>query len=301
MKPDFIPGQEAPMSDFTFSVFPEQHFVDMCLYQYGYERCDPLHSYGPFARNHYLFHYVISGTGTLMAMDEAGQTRTYQIHSGHGFLIFPQQITTYSADETHPWEYTWAEFDGMAVKEAIMQTGLTAGSPIYRSSDRELTARMKDTLLTLARSKDASIYGQIGLLYTFMDLLARSSATRRVPKSGHMSDFYIKEAFTFVEQNFHNPIGVEDIADFCSLSRGYLNKVFKKYTGMSPQEFLIHYRMSKAAQLLKLTELSVGDIGKAVGYPNPLHFSRAFKTSYGLSPANWRKENGTVSDAGRAE
>ena len=61
-----------------------------------------------------------------------------------------------------------------------------------------------------------------------------------------------------------------------------------KTEGRSPQEFLISYRMTKAAELLKLTTLSVGDIGCAVGYENPLHFSRAFKNVYGVSPREWR-------------
>ena len=54
------------MSNLLFSVFPNENFVDIGLYQYGWEQCEPSHSFGPAARNHYIFHYVISGTGTLM-------------------------------------------------------------------------------------------------------------------------------------------------------------------------------------------------------------------------------------------
>ena len=49
--------------------------------------------------------------------------------------------------------------------------------------------------------------------------------------------------------------------------------------------------MSKAAELLKLTQLSINDIGIAVGYDNSLHFSRAFKNIYGISPREWRNQN----------
>ena len=58
----------------------------MSLYQFGWEQCQPSHSYGPAARNHYLFHYVISGTGTLMADDTSGITQTYSVKSGQGFI-----------------------------------------------------------------------------------------------------------------------------------------------------------------------------------------------------------------------
>ena len=55
----------------------------------------------------------------------------------------------------------------------------------------------------------------------------------------------------------------------------------------------VHPKMTpeKAAELLKLTSLSIGDIGNAVGYQNALHFSRAFKNIYGIPPREWRNRN----------
>lgn len=96
-----------------FSVFQDERFVDLNLYQFGWERCAPLHSFGPHIRNHYLFHYVISGKGVLLAND----TR-YEIEGGAGFLIPPGEVTTYTADEACPWEYAWIEFDGLCPSPA---------------------------------------------------------------------------------------------------------------------------------------------------------------------------------------
>ena len=85
------------MSNIFFNIFPNENFIDLGMYQYGYEQWEPGHSFGPATRNHYLFHYIISGTGTLMADNAKGETQTYSIKSGQGFLIFPGQITTYIA------------------------------------------------------------------------------------------------------------------------------------------------------------------------------------------------------------
>ena len=74
------------------------------------------------------------------------------------------------------------------------------------------------------------------------------------------------------------------MAACCGINRSYLGKIFHDSIGKTPQEFLIHYRMSKATELLKMMKLSIADIGNAVGYPNQLHFSRAFKNIYGVSP-----------------
>lgn len=279
------------MSNTLFSVFPNENFVDLGLYQYGWEQCDSLHSYGPSTRNHYLFHYVIAGTGTLLANNMYGETTTYSIKSGQGFMIFPKQTTTYIADKDYPWEYAWLEFDGLRVKEAVELAGLSIDEPVYRSNAKDLTKALEQEMLYIAQNSSLPPFHLIGHLYLFLDYLTRSSASRKLLQSGKLRDFYVKEAFSFIEQNFQNDISVEDIAAFCNLNRSYFGKIFRDAVGKSPQEFLISYRMAKAAELLKLTELSVGDIGNAVGYPNLLHFSRAFKNTYGISPRQWRAEN----------
>lgn len=280
------------MSEVIFSVFPNENFVDLGLYQFGWEQCDPSHSFGPAARNHYLFHYCLSGTGTLYAQDDQKESNTFQIKSGQGFMIFPHQVCTYIADYELPWEYVWLEFDGLRVKETIELSGLTPQQPVYKARYKDIAATMKDEMLYIVNHKEESSFHLIGHLYLFMDGLVRSSTSAHISKGNSLRDFYLKEAFSFMEQNFQNDISVEDIAAFCGLNRSYFGKIFRETMGKTPQEFLISYRMTKAAELLKLTSLSVGDIGNAVGYPNQLHFSRAFKHIYGISPRQWRYENG---------
>ena len=280
------------MGDVIFSVFPNENFVDLGLYQFGWEQCDPSHSFGPAARNHYLFHFCISGTGILIAENTNGESITYQIKSGQGFMIFPHQICTYIADHEIPWEYVWIEFDGMRAKETIDLAGLNADQPVYKARYKDISETMKSEMLYIVNHKEETPFHLIGHLYLFIDSLVRSSTSARFSKGNSLRDFYIKEAFSFIEQNFQNDISVEDIAAFCGLNRSYFGKIFRENMGKSPQEFLISYRMTKAAELLRLTGLSIADIGNAVGYPNQLHFSRAFKNIYGVSPRQWRYENG---------
>lgn len=126
------------MKKTSFNIFPNVNFIDLCIYQFGHEQCMPGHSFGPAARNHYLFHYILSGTGTLMADDTKGISQTFNIKSGQGFMIFPGQINTYIADDKLPWEYIWIEFDGLRVKEALTTTDLSVNDPVYHAHNREL-------------------------------------------------------------------------------------------------------------------------------------------------------------------
>ena len=214
------------MSDILFSVFPNENFVDLGLYQFGKEECEPAHSFGPASRNHFLFHYVISGTGKLMANDSKGETHTYHIKSGQGFMLFPRQITTYVADEMLPWEYTWVEFDGLRAKEIVEIAGLSPDNPIYH-----------------AKHGDESPFHLIGHLYLFMDYFSRSSSAMKISTEGRLRDFYVKEALSYIEQNFQNDISVEGIAEFCGLNRSYFGRIFKEAVGKSPKEFIMDYRM----------------------------------------------------------
>lgn len=226
-----------------------------------------------------------------MADNAKEETRTYSIKSGQGFLIFPGQINTYYADTALPWEYLWIEFDGLRVKQALDLTELSPDTPVYHPHSKDIREQMINEMLYIIHHPKESPFHLIGHFYLFWDYLLQSCKSTRLTPSGRMSDYYIKEAINYIEQNFQNNITIEDIAAVCGINRSYFGKIFRSSIGRSPQEFLMNYRMVKAAELLKLTSLSIAEIGSAVGYENQLHFSRAFKTIYGISPRGWRNQH----------
>lgn len=276
--------------EISFGTFNGGTYADLAPFQYGRELCEPGHAFGPARRSHFLFHYVVSGSGTLIANDEGGEKSRYRLGAGEGFLIFPGQVNTYFADMEDPWEYIWVEFDGMRAAEAIQKIGLTTATPIYHAADRELAAAMEAEMRFLVDHRDDSPLTLVAHTYLFLDYLVRSIEPA-VPVANRLQDFYIRTAVEFIEQNYQNDITVEDIARQTGLNRSYFGKLFKSVLDKSPQQYLISYRMHKAAELLKLTALSVRDVGCAVGYPNQLHFSRAFRNAYGVSPRAWRQSN----------
>ncbi len=277
------------MKNHIYSIFPNESFVDLSLYQYGWQKCDSLHSYGPYIRNHYLFHYIISGKGTLYSHNSSNEEIEYHISSGDGFLICPGQINTYFADKEDPWEYAWVEFDGIKAREFLRAGGLGINSPIYKPLDSKAGNQVKDEILYIVGNKDASPLHLIGHLYLFLDALIHSSVTKGTLRGGKLKDFYIREAIAFVEQHYQENITVEDIANACNLDRSYFGKIFKETMGLSPQNFLIQFRMTKATDLMKITDKSIKEVSELVGYENQLHFSRAFKKFYGIAPREWRQ------------
>ena len=150
---------------------------------------------------------------------------------------------------------------------------------------------MVEEMRYLVSNRDASALHLIGHTYLFLDYLLRSVDHPAEQAPGKLQGFYIREAVDFIKEHYQDDITVEDIAKRTGLNRSYFGKVFKAATGKSPQQYLIGYRMAKASELLKLTSLPVAEVGRAVGYPNHLHFSRAFKGAYEISPREWRRRN----------
>jgi AraC-like DNA-binding protein len=131
----------------------------------------------------------------------------------------------------------------------------------------------------------------LGHLYIFLSLLIRNnrSTTSAIAKSGNREN-HCKRAIEFISRNYSGDISIRDIASNMGLDRSYLYTIFMKTLNMSPQDFLIHYRLDRAVELMGKPELDIGDISRSVGYDDPLAFSRIFKKKKGVSPSLFRQE-----------
>jgi len=272
-------------------IFPDVSYVDLSIIDYGYEECNPLHSHGPTARDYYLFHYVLSGKGTLYSYEAGDKDTAFHIEGGKGFMISPGQITRYIADEHDPWTYVWVGFAGLRAQGFVAQSGLIAKQPIYTSSCPDENNIVKNKLLDIVNNINCPPIKLIGHFYLLLGTLIDSSAMRRKTPGDSLRAFYVNEAISYMERNYQEKITIDDIAAFCSLDRSYLGKIFRTELKTSPQDFLIRYRVSKACELMKTTGNNIGDICVMVGYPNLFTFSRAFKKIIGESPREWRAKN----------
>src|ERR1700683_5519996 len=105
------------------------------------------------------------------------------------------------------------------------------------------------------------------------DAMARSVVERRVLK--------------LIESGA--PYSIGDLATQLHLSPSHLQRLFKQETGLRMGEWLITFRMQKAAYLLANSYLTVKDIARLVGYEHVSSFIRAFESKYVLTPTRFRE------------
>lgn len=283
------------MADFKSYIFNNINYVDIILYQFGSERCEPLHSFGPTVKNHFLFHYVLSGKGTLYSFNNGVQNESslYTIKAGEGFLLTPNIINTYEADKYDPWNYVWIEFEGLKAQRYLEEIGLSSKKPIFTPKEYNDDNSIKENLMFLLNNPNAPDSAILGHLYLFFYALLENSSFNTIKSASNLQEFYVREAINYIEKNYNNNISVEDIAKWCNLDRSYFGKIFKNSMKTTPQEFLIKYRLSKACEMLKEDNISIKKISELTGYKNQFHFSRAFKEFYNTSPRQWRNQNRT--------
>ena len=82
---------------------------------------------------------------------------------------------------------------------------------------------------------------------------------------------------------------IELLAELASMSRANFCRVFQQKMQMPPKKFLNQIRLQQGAYLLKQTPKSVLEVALEIGYQSEAHFSKAFKTAYGITPSQYRK------------
>ncbi len=269
------------MKDYIFSNDFSRN-LDAMIYTCGYETCKPSHSYGPVVRSGYLIHYILGGKGIYKT-----DGRIYQLSEGDAFLIRPNTLIYYEADRYHPWTYTWIGFQGLKMDEYFKRTSLLE-TPCFHY-DRDDRVRLCHEKMfeayNLPENRDLMMNS---ILYEYLYLLASKFPRKSIPpKEKKIS--YVEEALRYIEANYAHSVNIQVIADHLNIERTYLYRLFKDITGVSPQEYLLDYRIRRACSLLKETDLPVSDIARSVGYGDALYFSRLFKQKKGSPPSEYRK------------
>lgn len=255
--------------------------MDLELYYFGTQQCKARESWGPGIKNQYKLHYVHSGKGYLLA-----NHREYTITAGQIFACYPNEIVYYRADSDDPWKYSWVAFNGLNSEFYFERAGISKNNLVIDCPQKAVIEQAFDAILSTEQSAANKDLSYMGNLYLILSSIVDKSS---LVKNTSSAKEYIKEAIIYIKKHFEQPITISDISAYLSLDRKYFSKIFKKELQMSPLEYLINYRLTRACELMRTTNLSIAEIATTVGYDNQFSFSRVFKKYKGISPSDYRK------------
>lgn len=100
----------------------------------------------------------------------------------------------------------------------------------------------------------------------------------------------LQQAISYIDQNLHRKIAQAEIADLCELSAFQFSRFFKRVTGITFQEYLLHRRIGEAMRLLANPKVSITDVCFTVGFRDLSYFTRTFQRYVGKPPSRYRLE-----------
>ncbi len=113
-------------------------------------------------------------------------------------------------------------------------------------------------------------------------------------KEGTKSKF-IREAMDYISVHYNDPdISVGSLAEYLSISEGYLSHTFKKETGLSPLTYLTQYRIQQSMRMLSDCRVKVYEVAQKTGYQDIAYFSNTFKKLVGMSPSEYQNAQSRV-------
>lgn len=264
----------------TFDYFLDDlSYPDSCgirIVNVGFSHNAPNYSCGYVNRKYFLFHYVVSGKGTYHI-----NNRSYFLKKGDGFIVPPHTDVIYRSDKDTPWAVYWFGFSGPAAIGLLKHIHISASNILFRyDRDDNLSDAMGELLQTI-QGKEFNAEHLISRIYRIFGLLNNQTPFMYSEETGLSCVRYIKT-------HLSSPVGVSDLAIEENLSRSEIYRIFMKRFNMSPQAFIIQYKMKKARELILNTDLPYKEIGLLVGYEYVSHFYRLFKANTGMTPSEYR-------------
>lgn len=99
----------------------------------------------------------------------------------------------------------------------------------------------------------------------------------------------IRKALIYIEENYYNPISLNDVSDAILMNSSYFSEQFKKEVGLGFNQYLINIRFETAKRiLLEQQDLNIADVAAIVGFPDSNYFSRLFKKQFNCTPHEFR-------------
>ncbi|WP_434577215.1 helix-turn-helix domain-containing protein [Pseudomonas sp. Z1-6] len=108
-------------------------------------------------------------------------------------------------------------------------------------------------------------------------------------RSNALQAYKLRRVDDAMNHHLDNDFSLAYLAEIADLSEYHFSRMFKRATGLSPSQYFIRLRMSRARHLLLETDRSIIDIGLEVGYSSPSHFSQVFRREVGVTPSAYRQ------------
>ena len=230
----------------------------------------------------YLLFYTVAGAGLV----EQGAQQV-ELPAGSALLLncrTPQSYCTAPGQQS--WQHTWVHLDGAGVAN-LAETLL----PQNRLTPVRVSAwEMQPLFDTIFAEWDrGTVAAQIETGLTLHRMLALMAARLLAGDASRSNRALIEQATGYIRAHYAEPLSLDALLAQTPVSKSWFLRLFRQYTGTTPYNFLLSTRITRAKELLVLTDFAVSEIAHQVGFGDESNFSTRFTAMVGQSPQQYRK------------
>ncbi len=230
----------------------------------------------------YLLFYTVAGAGLI----EQG-AQQIELPAGSALLLncrTPQSYCTAPGQQS--WQHTWVHLDGAGVAN-LAETLL----PQNRLTPVRVSAwEMQPLFDTIFAEWDrGTVAAQIETGLTLHRMLALMAARLLAGDASRSNRALIEQATGYIRTHYAEPLSLDALLAQTPVSKSWFLRLFRQYTGTTPYNFLLSTRITRAKELLVLTDFAVSEVAHQVGFGDESNFSTRFTAMVGQSPQQYRK------------
>lgn len=158
--------------------------------------------------------------------------------------------------------------------------------PKFGDAPFHLLQPLLDRMVELHRG--FAVEQSLKLQVLFCDLLELLQADLG-RRPGSRSAALARETVSYLQRSWNEPFRSEELEEALHFQFDHITRCLKKYTGMTPLQYVQHLRISQAMVLLEQTSLTVQEVAEQVGIPSASFFGRLFRDRTGISPGQYRQ------------
>ncbi len=248
---------------------------DLSVVEVGYNRV-PKGLRQVMKRDVYILHYITGGKGRFMGAE---------LREGSAYIVVPGMTEILEADKEESFETYWIVFHGIGAKRVLDAASIPLYNTVFPCPS---VLPFRDILHEAVF--DITPKSNVEEGYLLQAALYRILALHLQNAKGSLSSAsdIAKRVKSFIENHYDQEIRIDAIASLLKYSRSHLYRVFKEAYGVSIMEHLLITRIEKSKALL-LHHPSISSVSYAVGFHDPLYFSRVFQRRVGMSPSQYKK------------
>ena len=242
-----------------------------------------------FSEDAYTLIYVVSGKGKIVINNVSHPFQTNSV------ICIRSQCRAKMKADNGIINMMYVQYSGGEADYLYMMSSFKKTGPVCVTHSKETFLCFQNIDAEMKRKQVNRYY----LVAEILHIFSRFTPSVVIKESRRYHNRYLQRAIDVIQENPSMPISVNILAERVNVDRSYLYRIFKKETGFSPREYMIDYKLRLSEEKIKKKKENIQSIFGQLGFYSYYLAEKKFKEKYGVTPREYRKQEGSRGTNGK--